>query len=134
MIGERSRRRALESLAEALLPQGGVLDPGAGDVRVTETVGVFSANFNPAMRTRLSLLILMWDLGPLIALRRRFHDLSMEQREYWIGRAVHSRNLALRIPLVILKQMIFMAYASSAEVEDHLGFDYSCRQGHVHGK
>lgn len=89
------------------------------------------------MKRRFRLLLAAWDLGPLTARRFMdlFHKLDPEQQAAWVEATHHSKRLDRRLPITFLKQLIYLAYASSPQVEEAIGFDYTCRlEGEPHAR
>jgi hypothetical protein len=126
------RRTELESvraLANILIPKGGTLEASASDAGVAERVATWIDRSPGPMKNRYRLLIRAWDLGPLFArgYMKRFHRLDPEKQEKWVAATHHSRRLDRRMPVTLLKQLIYLTYASSPEVEKAIGYDYTCR-------
>lgn len=125
----RSEIESVRALADILIPKGGTLDASASDAGVVERVGSWIDRSPRSMKKRYRLLIRAWDLGPLFArgYMKRFHRLAPAKQEQWVAATHHSRRLDRRIPVTLLKQLIYLTYASSPEVEKAIGFDYTCR-------
>lgn len=135
-LGPR-RRRAFDALADVLLPDGGRIEMGAVEAGVTERLDRALSSFPPRQRRLLRALISAWDLAPLGApsYRRRFHRLTPKRRREWVARVQRSRRRDLKAGLYYLKQLVFLFYASTPEVETLIGFDYTCRRdSEVHGR
>jgi NAD-dependent dihydropyrimidine dehydrogenase PreA subunit len=55
-------------------------------------------------------------------------------QKQWVEACYRSRLTARRLHLTALKQLVFIEWASTPEVEDALGYDYRCRRDdEVHG-
>lgn len=127
---------SIKALADILIPPGGSLEAGASEAGVPERIDSWTEAFSPRMRRRFGLLVSAWDTGPVLAkgYLRRFHRLPPERQESWVAAAYRSRRLDRRMPISYLKQIIFLAYASSPEFEERVGYDYTCRlDGEPHG-
>lgn len=131
------RRQVLSQLSNVLIPSGGDPPPSAIDAGVPEMIESWWQGFPRRERRRVNLLITAFDWGPVTStrFRRRFHRLSDEKKERWVAMAQRSPKLRQRMPLGFLKQFVFLAYASSPEIENRLGYDYTCRlDGQEHGR
>jgi hypothetical protein len=131
------RRRVLSDLSDILIPPGGDPPPSAVDAGVPETIESWWQSFPRRERRRVNILISAFDFGPVTSFkfRRRFHKLSSQKKERWVAAAQRSPKFRKRMPLGYLKQFVFLAYASSPEVEARLGYDYTCRlDAHEHGR
>lgn len=127
------QRASIEALADVMLPEGHGL-PGATAMHVTDLLDRQVSGWDPSSRAGVRLLVWTWELSPLPTLRRRFSSLPAEERERWVERATRTRVAAWRQVLVALKQLVYLAWASTPEVEDALGFDYRCvRDEEPHG-
>ncbi|MDQ3985285.1 MAG: GMC family oxidoreductase [Actinomycetota bacterium] len=117
-----------------LLPQGHGL-PGASAVEVSERVAENISTWEPVARAGALWLVRIWELSPLLSPHLRpFSRLSPSARESWVSASIHSRIPARRLVLMALKQLVFLSWASCAEVEDALGYDYRCaRDDEPHG-
>ena len=128
------RQRALSALAEVLLPPGHGL-PGGVDVDVGRLLSERVGAWDREPKAALCALVSLWDLSPIVSRRRhRFSALSLHDREAIVRAAAHSRLGLRRQALQVLKQLLYVAWASAPEVEDALGYDYRCaRDGEPHG-
>lgn len=132
-----SQRDALRALGNILIPPGGALPPSASDAGVPARIEGYLDLLPRRLRRTLSLLITAWDLGPVAArgFGRPFHRLDSERQHRWVARADASRRPDLGLPFAYLKQLIFLTYAASPQVEEALGYDYTCRlEGEPHGR
>lgn len=127
-------RRCIAYLSAALLPSGHGL-PGAEDVDVAGELESRMATWRPRVRAGLVSLVRAWDAGPIASRhRKRFSSLPAEQREDWLESAHRSKYTWRRLHVAALKQLLVLVWASTPEVEDALGYDYTCRlDGEVHG-
>ena len=131
------RRVILRQLSDILIPSGGDPEPGAVEAGVPEMIEEWWKTFPRRERRRVETLISLFDLGPVVALRyrRRFHRLAPDKQQSWIASSQRSSRFLRRMPLGYLKQFVFLAYASSPEIEARLGYDYTCRlNGELHGR
>lgn len=127
-------RQTLAALAATLLPEGHGL-PGASAVGVTDSLLPRAETWDPSVRDGVRWLLRAWEYGPLLSrYRRRFSRLTESERTDWTERAYHSPVTARRMQVMALKQLVFLEWASSAEIEDALSYDYRCRRDdEVHG-
>ena len=120
--------RTLAALARVLLPEGHGL-PGAETARVAERLEDRARSWEPVVRARIRWFVRAWDLSPLAsAHRKRFSRLSEADQVRWVERCYRSRATWRRLQIAALKQLVFLQWASTPEVEDALGYDYSCRK------
>ena len=126
--------KTLELLADVLLPRGHEL-PGASAVEVGERLGRDISTWEPVARAGALWLVRAWELSPLFSSQlRNFSRLPPTARERWVTASMHSKAPTRRLILMALKQLIFLSWASCAEVEDALGYDYRCaRDDEPHG-
>jgi choline dehydrogenase-like flavoprotein len=130
----RRQRSTLEGLAEALLPSGLGL-PGANEADVARAIEERMISWRPRVAAGVRFLLRTWDLGPLLSKHTsRFSNLDPETQAAWTERCYRSRWTARRLQVAALKQLIFLAWASSPVVEDAIGYDYRCaRDDEPHG-
>lgn len=131
------RRAALKDLADIVLPRGGSLQLGANDVDVVGRIEGYLSLMPLGLRSRVSMLVGLFDISPALAFGflKPFHRLGPRKQEAWVERLRRSSALPLKMPLVYLEQLILMSYASAPEIEQAIGYDYSCRRdGEAHGR
>lgn len=131
------RRAALKDLADIVLPRGGSLQLGANDVDVVGRIEGYLSLMPLGLRSRVSMLVGLFDISPALAFGflKPFHRLGPRKQEAWVERVRRSSALPLKMPLVYLEQLILMSYASAPEIEQAIGYDYSCRRdGEAHGR
>jgi choline dehydrogenase-like flavoprotein len=128
------QRSCLEGLAQVLLPEGHGL-PGASAARAVELLEKHVGEWESVARSGVLSLVIAWELSPLASRHPKiFSRLSPEQQEEWVARNQRSRFASRRVLLQALKQLVFLAWASTPEVEDALGYDYRCaRDNEPHG-
>ena len=127
-------KETLAALAEAMLPSGYAL-PGAAIARVAETFDGRAAGLDRSVLSGIKLLLRVWELAPLASRHRKtFTKLDPEQQRHWTNACYRSKRAWRRLQVSALKQLIFLEWASSPEVEEALGYDYRCRRDdEVHG-
>jgi len=127
-------RQTFDALAQALLPEGHGL-PGAASVKVADTLFARAESWEPSVKDGVRWLLRAWEYSPLLSkYRRRFTRLTPEERSEWTERCYRSRITAKRLQVTALKQLVFLEWASSSQIEDDLGYDYRCRRDNdVHG-
>lgn len=124
-----SHLECIRALSDILIPRGGTIEASASDAGVPELIASWIDGAQPTLRRRFKLLISAWDLGPVAAwgFMKPFHRLDPNRQVKWIDENHHSRFAFRRAPITYLKQLIYLAYASTPQVEEQIGFDYSCR-------
>ena len=123
----KRRRRTLELFAQALLPSGGALPPGAADVGVDGAVERHVARLPRRFQFALSWGLVVWDLLPLLSPSgRRFRRLSEAQRRAYIARSLESRVGPRSLLAFWLKVLCVSAYTSHPAIEQAIGFTRSC--------
>jgi NAD-dependent dihydropyrimidine dehydrogenase PreA subunit len=130
----RSELRCLELLAAVLLPEGHGL-PGARATNLMEQLEARALTWDPKVRMRFRTLVRAFEWSPLLSRhRRRFSRLDARARERWVKAALHSRIGVRRLGARGVKQLVFLAWASTPEVEEAIAFDYHCwRDDEPHG-
>jgi NAD-dependent dihydropyrimidine dehydrogenase PreA subunit len=84
------------------------------------------------VRTRVRWLIRAWDLSTVASRHgKRFGSLDERAQARWLERSYRSKSAVRRLHVAALKQLVFLAWASTGAVEDALGYDYTCRDDGV---
>lgn len=127
-------RRTLRALVPILIP-GGYGLPSGVEGRVADRLCERMSAWTPAMASRIRLLIVAFELGPVFSRHvRPFSSLTEADRRAWVETFYRSRLAMRRLQLAALKQLVFIEWASTPEAEAALGYDYTCRRdGEVHG-
>jgi choline dehydrogenase-like flavoprotein len=120
----RGQRAVLVALAEALLPEGGALAPGARSVGLAEQFEAYVSRMAPRPRRTLRLMLSAFGLSS-VATRygRPFHRLPPRARESYLHACEVSRVRQRREALVALKALLLMLYCSDERVTPLLGYD-----------
>ena len=126
--------RCIQGLARCMLPEGFDV-PGGDKAGVADRMQEQNAYLAPAIARRLGWIVRLWDWSSLLSGHRaRFGDLDPAAQQQWVERGYRSRTALRRLHLAVLRQLIFLAWASVPEVEDALGYDYRCRRDdEIHG-
>ena len=126
--------RTLGGLARVLLPETDGL-PGAESARSASALAARAATWDSHVSNGFRWLLRLWEIAPLFSTHRTtFSKLSPALQSEWTEKTYHSRSTARRLQATALKQVIFLEWASSPEVEDALDYDYRCRRDdEVHG-
>ncbi len=126
LLGDRCFE-TLRLLAAAIIPPGGAFPLGAEDVQVAVRVAATVARTGGAARLGLRAALLVWEAGPLLSPhRRRFSQLSPEERLAYTERAATS-PLPWRSGVVaMLKALCLMSFASHPSVAEALSFPSGC--------
>lgn len=120
----RIEMRALESIADALIPCGGAIPEGASDVGVARVVDRWLAGFDPGPRWMVRAMIAGYALTPVASSHARlFHQLTLAEREAWIADTDRSKLRLRRDALAGLATIVLLAYASSEKVRARIGYD-----------
>jgi choline dehydrogenase-like flavoprotein len=117
----------LRRAAEAILPAGGTLAPGAADTDVAGRLASFVGGL-PGWQTRvMGAMLVAWELSPLISsYRRPFGRLSPAERQAYVKACLQRRRGPRRALALWLKSLCLMAYCSHPRVEEAIGFTGSC--------
>ncbi len=124
-----SRRElaVLQRLADVLIPRGGPFPLGAADVDTADRLARYIGRFPRRTRTLLRLLLLWWEVSPLLSrYRQPFSRLDATDREAYLHETYASRRPWLRLPLFWLRTLCLTAFTSDPRVEEALGFTHSC--------
>ncbi|MDQ3878163.1 MAG: GMC family oxidoreductase [Actinomycetota bacterium] len=122
--------RTAAALASVLLPEGHGL-PGADSIAFADRFRRRAQAWERHVGKQFALLLRSWNLSPLIAHRKTFVGLDRTTQASWVDACYHSRSALRRFHVAGLKQILFLVWASAAEVEEALGYDYSCRKDNV---
>ncbi|GBD08441.1 putative GMC-type oxidoreductase [Candidatus Thermoflexus japonica] len=115
-------RTILEALAEALLPSGGSLDPGAVEIDLIDDLDSLIARFAPEARRRVELMALALELSPLFSRHLRpFSQLPSERREAFLRLA--EQRSTLRQIVAPLKTLCGMVYCAHPRIAALLGYE-----------
>lgn len=124
----------LDALARAMLPEGFGL-PGGEAAGVARRMQEQTSYLSPRVVARLRVIVRLWEWAPLLSRDRTpYSRLDPVLQAGWLERAYRSRWTVRRLHVAVLKQVLFLAWASVPEVEDALGYDYRChRDEEAHG-
>jgi choline dehydrogenase-like flavoprotein len=117
----------LRRTAEALLPAGGALAPGAADTDVAGRLASFVGGL-PRWNARfIGAMLVAWELSSLLSsYRRPFGQLSPAERQSYLDACLRARRGLRRALALWLKSLCLMAYCSHPRVEEAIGFTGSC--------
>ncbi|HEV3231920.1 MAG TPA: GMC family oxidoreductase N-terminal domain-containing protein [Candidatus Dormibacteraeota bacterium] len=119
-----SQHRALDALADTLLPSGHAAAPGAHDLGLTERVEAQLATYPRGVRGLVRAMITGFDLmGVASPALRPFSRMSPEQRRRFVEQVESMRLSAPRDLAVGLKGILSLVYFSSPEVSGSIGYD-----------
>jgi len=119
-------RRQLRALCDAIVPAGGSIPEGALDVRVPERIEEWLGRFSPSSRRLVRAMLGGYSLTPLLSARPRpFARLSPPEREQWAAQSDGARFRLRRDAFAGLHTLVTIAYASSPQVRERLGWDGS---------
>lgn len=122
----RRRFRTLAAVAEAIVPPGGRVPWSATDVGVAERLDAVLSTLQPGARRMLERTLTVWEWMWIFSRGARpFSRLSPAAREAAVRRAGRGRLLRGRL-LFILKHYCLNMWASTPQVEEGVGFTYSC--------
>lgn len=117
----------LRRVAEALLPAGGPLAPGASDTDVAGRLASFIAGLPPWQARAMGLALVAWELSPIFSsCRRPFGRLSLAERQAYLKACFQGGWGPRRALALWLKSLCLMAFCSHPRVEEAIGFTGSC--------
>ncbi|HKJ24932.1 MAG TPA: gluconate 2-dehydrogenase subunit 3 family protein [Myxococcota bacterium] len=123
-----AREWALVSAAsDAMLPPGGAIAPSAAEAGVPGYVDRYVGSVPPNMRLLMRMLFLLFEQATLFLAapgpggRRRFSDLSVDQRVAVLERWRTNRFHPLRLAFTSLRAILCMGYLADPEVLRILG-------------
>lgn len=118
------QRMLLAAFAQAILPPGGLVAPGADEARVGEKLTRIVAEFSPFSRRLVGALLVGLELSPLASRHLRpFSWLSPEAQQQHLA-ACEASGFALTREMVSgLKALAVMAYCTDERVAALLGYD-----------
>ena len=118
------RQKLLAAFAEAVLPRGGAVTPGAGEARVAEKLGALVAGFDPSSRSLVGALLAGLELSSLASRHLRpFGWLSPEAQARHVAACEAARFAPVREVVSGLKALAVMAYCTDERVSALIGYD-----------
>lgn len=118
------QRRTLEALAEAVLPEGGGLAPGAQSTHLADRVEAHILASEPRPRSIARLMLTAFGLSSLATRwARPFHLLPPEARIAYLHLCELSRIRQRRETLLALKALLLMHYCADPAVAALLGYE-----------
>lgn len=122
-LGPR-QQRLLAAFAEAVLPPGGAVTPGAAEARVAERLSALAAGFDPSSRNLVGALLAGLELSSLTSRHLRlFSRLSPEAQARHVAACEASRFAPTREIVAGLKALAVMAYCADERVAALIGYD-----------
>lgn len=119
-------RRQLRAVCDAIIPSGGTIPEGALEVGVPELLEGWLARFSPQARRLVRAMLGGYSLTPLLSQRPRpFARLDSGERERWAAESDRSRFRLRRESFMGLHTLVTIAYASTPQVRERLGWDGS---------
>ena len=127
MLLSQRQLAILRHAAEALLPAGGALAPGAADMDVAGRLVSYIAGVGGWRARAMGAMLVAWELSPLISsYRRPFGRLSPAERQAYLKACLQDCRGPRRALALWLKSLCLMAYCSHPRVEEAIGFTGSC--------
>lgn len=118
------RRSTLAALADALLPHGGTLEPGASDVNVAGQLDSYLDRCAPGTRRTVNVMLTAFNLSSVASRHARpFRFLSPAARESYVLACETSRVRQRRETLIALKALIMMFFCSDDRIRPLIGYD-----------
>ncbi len=119
-----ARRATLAALADALLPHGGALEPGAGDVDVAGQLDSYLDRCSPGTRRTVNFMLTAFNLSSISSRRLRpFRRLGVDARADYVAACETSRIRQRRETLIALKSLILMFFCSDDRIKPLIGYD-----------
>ncbi len=120
----RLERRALDALADALVPAGGAVPQGALDVGVPAEIDRWLGRFDPMSRRTVRAMLVGLELSSLASRRPSLlHRLPPDERLRWVEASRAARLRLRRDALGAVETLVQAAYASDPSVAAVLGYD-----------
>ena len=118
--------RSLAALCEVLLPGGHGL-PGAAELGVAAALARRMASWSRPTRAGVAWLLRAWEWAPVASRHLRpFSALGPAGRAAWVETCARSRSVFRRQLLQLVKQLVFLTWASQPPAEAALGYDGAC--------
>jgi hypothetical protein len=124
-----SRRNVatLEAAARVLVPPGGIIEPGADELRLVDAIVADVASWPPRVRSRIKMLLVAVEMLPFASGQRRsFRALDPDVQKKVLERNGHHSFALRRLVVSRLKQLVLTAYLCTPEVEEAVGYRYEC--------
>ncbi len=120
--------RIIESLSEALIPDGGDLPVSVSQTGSHAFLARYLRDQEQGARLGLKALLVLFDLMPFLFIGRfkRFVNLNPQERELYIHDWCSSRIYYRRMVVVLLKTIVGMGYYNDPLVLGRLGFKLNC--------
>ncbi|MGQ9571788.1 MAG: GMC family oxidoreductase N-terminal domain-containing protein [Dehalococcoidia bacterium] len=126
MVLSRRQLLTLERFADALLPRGGPLSPGASDVGTAAAVVERVARLPWRFRLLVALALTAWEYSAVLRHGRPFSTLALDIRQRWLQSALEGRFFPLRLIAFWLRAFCVFAFCADRRVEEAIGFTRSC--------
>ncbi len=123
----RRRFLTLQAFAQAVLPPGSPIPHSASDLAVAERIDASATAFDSEVRSRIRRALRFWELQAVLTRSLRpFSRLPSHAAVGVVERAASSRWPARRDAFAYLKSLVVNTWASTAPVEQAVGFTYAC--------
>ncbi len=119
-----ARRATLVALADSILPHGGALEPGAGDVNVAGQLEAYLDRCAPGTRRTVNVMLTAFNLSSILSRHLRpFRTLNAKSREAYLLACETSKIRQRRETLIALKALILMFFCSDDRIKPLIGYD-----------
>ncbi|TAN35092.1 FAD-binding protein [bacterium] len=119
-----ARRSTLAALADAILPVGGALKPGAADINVAGQIDAYLDRCSPGTRRTVDLMLTAFNLSSIASHHLRpFRQLPAPAREAYVLGCETSRIRQRRETLVALRALVLMFFCSDDRIKPLIGHD-----------
>src|SRR5216684_543743 len=119
-----ARRATLVALADSILPHGGALEPGAGDVNVAGQLEAYLDRCAPGTRRTVNVMLTAFNLSSILSRHLRpFRTLEAKSREGYLLACETSKIRQRRETLIALKALILMFFCSDDRIKPLIGYD-----------
>src|SRR5216684_4378094 len=119
-----ARRATLVALADSILPHGGALEPGAGDVNVAGQLEAYLDRCAPGTRRTVNVMLTAFNLSSILSRHvRPFRSLNAKSREAYLMDCEKSKIRQRRETLIALKALILMFFCSDDRIKPLIGYD-----------
>ena len=123
----KKRYATLSTFAETLIPPGGPIAFSASEVAVAERLDAAMVAWDRSARKMFLRFLALLEWSSVFSRHLRgFSKLKPAARAAYLEKAMHSKVLARRGVIDLVKFYVLNQWASTPRIEESLGFTYSC--------
>ncbi|MFA5890798.1 MAG: GMC family oxidoreductase N-terminal domain-containing protein [Actinomycetota bacterium] len=116
--------RALEAIADALVPEGGAIPQSASELNLAADIDDMLSRFSPTARRLVRAMIAGVEVAPLLSAHPRLlHSMSPDARDQWLASNRKGRKArAIKEALGGVRTLVAIAYASHPDISAAIGY------------